>query len=210
VYLYSARFADFHLQIELDAEPCFGKYSAAMRRSVASSLGRAAILAAMCGAASIPAFAQQVTQPTHGVAEARDHEIVLELGAAGEWSSSEGGQPGITCAFEVTPIEHWLELESGVTAARANGSTETSVDLLFKKPWPISPRFEFMAGIGPELIHATGTQHGSFWGLEIVSDFMVWPRPNVGWYVEPGYEVTFRNGAARSGLALAAGLIVGW
>jgi len=54
---------------------------------------------------------------------------------------------------------------------RKNGITETSVGLLFKKPWSISPGFEFMASIGPKVIHATGAEHGNFWGLEAVSDF---------------------------------------
>jgi hypothetical protein len=150
------------------------------------------------GAASTPAVA----------AETGDHAIVFELGAAGGWSKSEGFQPGGTVAFEVTPIERWLELESGVTAVRKNSTTETSVDLLFKKPWPISRRFEFMAGVGPEVIHAAGTEHRTFWGLEAVADFMIWPRPNVGWYVEPGYELTFRDGTHRSGLGIAVGLLI--
>jgi len=35
----------------------------------------------------------------------------------------EGFHPGATFAFEVTPIEHWLELEVGVSAIRADGGT---------------------------------------------------------------------------------------
>ena len=63
--------------------------------------------------------------------------------------------------MEVTPIEHWLELEAGVTPLFGRGSTEWDTDLLFKKPWTLSHKVEFMAGVGPEWIrtsdHGTGT-----------------------------------------------------
>jgi hypothetical protein len=139
-----------------------------------------------------------------------DHVIVYELGWAGEYSSAEGFHAkGATFAFEVTPVKDRLELECGVTAIRASGVTETSVDLLFKKPWSFSKQVEFMAGAGPEIIHATGPDAGTFWGLSAVGDFMFWPTKNVGWYLEPGYELDFRLGARRQGLAMAGGLIIG-
>jgi hypothetical protein len=139
-----------------------------------------------------------------------DHAIVYELGWAGDYSRAEGFHAkGATFAFEVTPIKDRLELECGVTAIRANGVTETSVDLLFKKPWSFSKQVEFMAGVGPEIIHATGAEAGTFWGLSAVADFMFWPKKNVGWYLEPGYEADFRSGATRQGLAMAGGLIIG-
>jgi hypothetical protein len=139
-----------------------------------------------------------------------DHAIVYEIGWAGDYAHAEGFQAkGATFAFEVTPIKDRLELEAGLTAIRANGVTETSVDLLFKKPWSFSKTVEFMAGVGPELIHATGADAGTFWGLSAVADFMFWPRKNVGWYLEPGYEADFRLGATRQGLAIAGGLILG-
>jgi hypothetical protein len=150
--------------------------------------------------------AQSVTStPTHE----GDHAIVFELGWAGDWSRAEGLHNGGTFAFEVTPIEHWLELEFGFTAIRGDGSTEMPLDVLFKKPWQFSPQFEFMIGVGPELIHATGPDHATFWGVSSVLDFMFWPTRNVGWYLEPGYEVTFRDGTRHHGLGLAAGLLIG-
>jgi len=142
--------------------------------------------------------------------EDRDHAVVLELGWAGDWSREEGLHPkGVTFAFEVTPIEHWLELEFGVSILRADSVTEFPIDVLFKKPWQISPQFEFMIGLGPELVHVTGTTPQTYWGLSSVLDFMFWPRKNVGWYLEPGYEVTFHEGAAHHGLAMAAGILIG-
>lgn len=149
------------------------------------------------------------SQPPPDVAE-NDHAIVYELGWAADWSHDERLHPkGGTFAFEVTPIEHWLELEFGVTAIRAAGSTEIPLDVLFKKPWTFSPQFEFMIGVGPELIHATGPDHATFWGLSSVLDFMFWPSKNVGWYLEPSYEATFRNSTVHHGLGMAAGLIMG-
>lgn len=138
-----------------------------------------------------------------------DHAIVFEIGAAGDWSRAEGFHPGGTFAFEVTPIERWLELEIGVTAIHGDDGTEIPIDVLFKKPWRLSPTFEFMIGVDPELIHATGPNNDTFWGLSAVLDFMFWPRKNVGWCVEPGYELTFRDGAKHHGLAIAAGLLIG-
>jgi hypothetical protein len=138
-----------------------------------------------------------------------DHALVLELGAAGDWSHAEGFHPGGTFAFEITPIENWLELEIGFTAIRADASTEMPIDVLFKKPWRFSPQFEFMIGVGPEIVHATGTERTTFWGLSSVLDFMFWPRRNLGWYVEPGYEMTFRGGMKHQGVGIAAGLLIG-
>jgi hypothetical protein len=138
-----------------------------------------------------------------------DHAVVFEIGAAGDWSRSEGAHPGTTFAFEVTPIEQWLELEIGVTAIHGDDGTEVPVDVLFKKPWRISSTFEFMIGIGPEIIRATGQHPETFWGVSSVADFMFWPRRNIGWYVEPGYELTFRDGQKHHGLGIAAGLLIG-
>src|SRR5579862_826851 len=80
---------------------------------------------------------------------------VVELGAAAGWNVVSGGSNvAPTVAVEVTPIEKWLELEAGVTPIFSRHSTEWDVDLLFKKPWTLSKKVEFMAGVGPEWIHA--------------------------------------------------------
>jgi hypothetical protein len=133
-----------------------------------------------------------------------DHRATLEIGAAtergiGTSSSSVGG----TVAVEFTPIEHWLEMETGITALQH----ELSVDLLFKKPWRLSATSEFMAGIGPELSHRSGG--GTSLATEIVADWMFWPTKNVGWYLEPSYSVTAISGGERN-LGMAAGLLIGF
>ena len=76
---------------------------------------------------------------------------ILEIGGAGSWSIKDGGKSfGADLAAEVTPIEKWLEIEAGVTPLHASRSTEWDNDVLFKKPWEISKKLEFMCGIGPE------------------------------------------------------------
>ncbi len=137
-----------------------------------------------------------------------DHAVVFELGWEGDWSNGEVWRHGGTLAMEVTPIEHWLELEFGVSVLRATSGAEIPIDLLFKKPWRISHRVEFMAGVGPELVYST-VDHDALWGLSVVADLMVWPSKSVGWYLEPGWERTFQHSTHQDGLAVAAGLIIG-
>jgi hypothetical protein len=127
-----------------------------------------------------------------------DKEIaVVEVGAAASQSLTGGGSSfGPDLAVEVTPVENWLELEAGVSPLFARHSTEWDVDLLFKKPWTLSKNVEFMAGIGPEWVHARkySVTSNSFAG-EAVGDFMFWPsagKHRFGWYLEPGYEVRLR------------------
>ena len=121
------------------------------------------------------------------IAWAGDLEPIAELGAAPSWDLSGGASIGPTVAVEVTPIEHWLELEAGVTPSFSHHSTEWGTDLLFKKPWTLSKKVEFMAGIGPEWIHEKGA---NLLAGEAALDFMFWPtrKRRFGWYVEPGYE----------------------
>jgi hypothetical protein len=137
------------------------------------------------------------------------HALVLELGPAGDWSPSEGLHLGGTFALEVTPLEHWLELECGLTVLHADGGAELTFDVLFKRPWRVSSQIEFMVGVGPQIVRRAGPRGATFGGLAAVADLMVWPRKNVGWYVEPGYEVTFRRGDRQSALGIAAGLLIG-
>jgi hypothetical protein len=146
-----------------------------------------------------------------GQSEEKDPVAVVEVGGAVNWSITEGGSSfGPTVAVEVTPIEKWLELEFGVTPLFTHHSTEWDTDLLFKKPWTISKKVEFMAGIGPEWVHTTkyGATTDSASG-EAVLDFMFWPSKNhrFGWYIEPGYEHNFGRGHEQS-LGINGGLLI--
>jgi hypothetical protein len=74
----------------------------------------------------------------------REHALVLKMGPAGEWPSHERANFGGTFAVEKSVIENWLEIEAGVTMLGTTGHTELSGDIIFKKPFRISPTFEFM------------------------------------------------------------------
>ena len=136
---------------------------------------------------------------------------IVELGgAAGCNLKSRDSSFGPDFAVEVTPIENWLELEAGTTPLFSRRSTEWDTDLLFKKPWTLSKKVEFMAGFGPEWVYTRkyGTTTNSL-AAEIVLDFMFWPSRNhrFGWYLEPGYEYNFARGHEQS-VGLSGGLLI--
>jgi hypothetical protein len=142
----------------------------------------------------------------------KEHEVaVIELGsAAGHGLKGGGTSFGGDLAIEVTPIENWLELEAGVTPLFGRHSREWDADLLFKKPWDLSPKVEFMAGAGPEWIHTneSGAIRNSP-AVEAVLDFMFWPsrKHRFGWFVEPGYDHSFGPGHEQS-IGISAGLLI--
>ena len=142
-------------------------------------------------------------------ASGEDHRATIEIGAAGDRGVTESSSSaGATIAVEFTPIENWLEIETGVTALRASGRNELSADLLFKKPWRLSATSEFMVGLGPELSHRSGAGKTASLATEIVADWMFWPAKNVGWYLEPSYSFTAVSGGERN-VGIAAGLLIG-
>jgi hypothetical protein len=111
---------------------------------------------------------------------------------------------------EVTPIENRLELEMGVTPGFRRHSTEWDTDLLFKKPWTLSKKVEFMFGVGPEWVHsrAYGVTTNSLAG-EAALDFMFWPsaKHRFGWYLEPACDYNFGRGHERS-VGISGGLLI--
>jgi hypothetical protein len=151
--------------------------------------------------------------PAHAFAQDVNGEAVavVELGAAPIRNLKDHASSfGPTVAVEVTPIEKWLELEAGVTPSFGRRSTEWATDVLFKKPWSLSSRIEFMVGIGPEWIHTRESRmtKNSVAG-EAVLDFMFWPgrKHRFGWFLEPGYEYNFGPGHERS-IGMSAGLLI--
>jgi len=141
----------------------------------------------------------------------KEPAAVLELGAAGSWSMKDSSASfGPNVSVEVTPVRNWLELEAGVTPAFGRHSTEWDTDLLFKKPWDLSPKVEFMAGIGPEWIRTrAGRITSNAIACEAVLDFMFWPSRShrFGWYLEPDYDYSFGAGHERSA-GISAGLLI--
>ncbi len=147
------------------------------------------------------------------LAQSVDEEpaAVVELGGAAGWGLKDGSSSyGPSFAVEVTPIENWLELEMGTTPLFRRHSTEWSTDLLFKKPWTLSKKLEFMFGVGPEWIYARDSgKTANALGGEIVLDFMFWPSTThkFGWYLEPGYDYSFGPGHERSA-SITGGLLI--
>ena len=160
-------------------------------------------------------FVALLLRCTSAFAQAPEKEpkeiAVVELGGAAERSLTESNSSfGPTAAVEFTPIEHWLEIEVGVTPVFRRHSTEWSVDLLFKKPWTISSKFEFMLGVGPEWIHSNeqGNKVNAA-GIEVAPDFMFWPskKHRFGWYLEPSYDYKFGPSHEHS-LSISGGLLI--
>lgn len=141
-----------------------------------------------------------------------DPRVILEVGAASSWTTSGGAATfAPSLAAETTPIENWLELEAGLTPVYTSNSHEWDADFLFKKPWTLTPKAEFMIGVGPGWSHLTknGKTSDVFSG-EVAGDFMFWPtgRHHFGWFLEPAYEYNFAAGHQKS-IALTAGLLIG-
>lgn len=143
--------------------------------------------------------------------EEKDPAAILEIGAATSWNVT-GGAATFAPSFgvETTPIENWLELEAGVSSFFTRSSTEWDTDLLFKKPWTISRKAEFMLGVGPEWVcmKQNGKTINSVAG-EIAGDFMFWPahRHRFGWFLEPAYDYSFARGHQQS-MGIGAGLLI--
>ena len=142
----------------------------------------------------------------------KDPLAILELGAATSWNFSGGAAAfAPNLAAEITPIENWLELEAGVSPFYTRTSTEWDTDLLFKKPWTLSRKAEFMLGIGPEWVHLrqNGKSSDSIAG-EVAGDFMFWPngKHRFGWFLEPAYDYNFARGHQQS-IGMSGGLLIG-
>jgi len=150
-------------------------------------------------------------QPDDPDQEEKEPVAIVEVGGAPAWNITGGGFSfSPTVAVEVTPIENWLELEAGVTPIFSRHSTEWDTDLLFKKPWTLSKKVEFMFGVGPEWINTRkfGITTNAV-GAEVALDFMFWPtiKHRFGWYLEPGYDYSFGRGHEQS-IGLSGGLLI--
>jgi hypothetical protein len=152
--------------------------------------------------------------PSHNQVDTADRDpiAIVEVGAATSWNFSGGAASfAPNLAAEITPIENWLELEAGVSPFYTRRSTEWDTDLLFKKPWTISRKAEFMLGVGPEWVHLhqNGKTSNSLAG-ELAGDFMFWPtgKHRFGWYLEPAYDFSFAVVHPQS-IGMSAGLLIG-
>jgi hypothetical protein len=164
-----------------------------------------AILAAAATCLALARAANTAHAQNDGAKDDQD----LEIGTAGEWPFSDRPNFGGTFAIETTPIENWLELEFGLTTLATAGRTEMSGDLLFKKPFKLSPTVEFMIGAGPSISKTlNGPDQTISVSPEVALDFMFWPTKNIGWFVEPTWSVNPRNG--QQSAAVNVGILVGF
>ena len=156
------------------------------------------------------AVAAAVLLPTHNVqAEDKEPRAVVEIGAAGEWSrpgwlASVGPKLGV----EFGVIKDWLEIEISGSSLFRRRQTEYGTELIFKKPFTLSDKVEFMIGVGPAYSYTTG--EGSKVAAEFGLDFMFWPtgEKKLGWFIEPSYSYSFSKGHERS-IGVSVGLLVG-
>jgi hypothetical protein len=164
----------------------------------------------------LPAHGQASSKASYGhlqeASQDKDPIAILELGTATSWNLSGGAATfAPSFAAEVTPIENWLELEAGVSPFYTRYSTEWDTDLLFKKPWTLSRKAEFMLGVGPQWVHLrqNGKVTNSIAG-EVAGDFMFWPtgKHRFGWFLEPAYDYSFASGHQQS-IGMSAGLLIG-
>lgn len=155
---------------------------------------------------------RQSSTPAETTADDDSNKAILELGAATSWNVTGGAATfAPNFAAEITPIENWLELEAGVSPFYTRRGQEWDTDLLFKKPWTLSRKAEFMLGIGPEWVHLKqdGRWSNALAG-EIAADFMFWPtgKHRFGWFLEPAYDYTLARGHQKS-LGMSFGLLIG-
>jgi hypothetical protein len=139
-------------------------------------------------------------------AEDKEPTAIIELGPAIGWGLPGASSYGPSLAVEFTPIKDWLEIEAGGGPMFHGGRTEWDTDILFKKPFTLSDKLEFMVGIGPQW---TFSREGMQTGTEFALDFMFWPTADrgYGWFLEPAYSYSFGSGHEQS-LGATVGLLI--
>jgi hypothetical protein len=158
-----------------------------------------------------PAFALTFAAPLRAENDPAEHTIVLGAGGAGEVELKGGAfHAGVNVMVEWEAIENSLELELDVSVLSADGGVDVPIGLLAKKPFRLAPWVELTIGIGPEVVQVSNpTTKATFFGGQLALDLMLWPTKRVGFWVEPSYDVVFRDGLSH-GLGTTAGVLLGW
>jgi hypothetical protein len=142
-------------------------------------------------------------------AEDKEPAAIIEIGGAAEWDLPNGASSiGPTASVEFTPIKDWLEIEAGVSMLHGHGQNEWGTDLIFKKPFTLSDKVEFMIGAGPEWTYTTGGE-GAKISAEVAAEFMIWPTKDrkFGWFIEPTFSYALTSDHQKS-VGLGAGLTI--
>ena len=181
-------------------------------RCYAFTLAGACLFLSLCLPVRGQSSSKTSSVSTQETGQDKDPIAILEVGAATSWNFSGGAATfAPNLAAEITPIENWLEIEAGVSPFYTRNSKEWDTDLLFKKPWTLSRKTEFMLGVGPEWVHLkqNGKASNSIAG-EVAGDFMFWPKSKhrFGWYLEPAYDYSFGRGHQQS-MGMSGGLLIG-
>lgn len=140
-----------------------------------------------------------------------EHTIIVGVGGATELELADGSlHPGANLMIEWDAIENWLEFELEASMLFADHGREIPIGLTIKKPFHLARWAEFMVGVGPEFVYVpTRTTQGTFFGAQAVLDFMFWPTERFGLWIEPSYDLIFRDGLSH-GLGSTGGLLIGW
>ncbi len=136
--------------------------------------------------------------------EAAEHRgLVLEVAPAAEWGLGGDGKTsfGPSFALAVTPIEHQLEVEFGLTPLFDRGRADWEGEIVFKKPFELTKNLELLVGIGPQW-----TAPSNSFGAVAKLDLVYWKTSQVGLFVEPSYSYAFNVGHEQN-FTLKAGFL---
>jgi hypothetical protein len=138
-----------------------------------------------------------------------DHSVVWMLGGAIDQNVSESRTNlGPTVSAEFNVIDDWLEVEVGTQFLTTKSPHELGGQVIFKKPFQLSPDVEFMVGAGPTIDRPTSGYQGNQYGVALAMDLMVWTTKDLGWFVSPEYNYGVGISKDRS-IGLSVGLIFG-
>lgn len=163
----------------------------------------------ICGSRYLIGVLGLIVSSPEVLAEEKEPFAVIELGAGWERSIQDGTySAGPSASVEFPVIKDWLEIETGISPLFRPGQTEWQADLLFKKPFTINDKVEFMIGAGPQLSYATAGGGTKIAG-EIAAEWMIWPTKDrkFGWFVEPTYSYSFSRGHEQA-FGMNAGLTI--
>jgi hypothetical protein len=142
-------------------------------------------------------------------AEEKEPALVFEMGGGGEFGFRGGTSYGPEIGLEYTIIKRWLEVETSVNPLFRRGQAEIGTDFIFKKPFQITDRLEFLIGAGPEWIHRTNKEPDSVAGVAITElVYEILPERHVAVFVQPAYSYDFGKGHEQA-ISVTAGLHIG-
>jgi hypothetical protein len=183
--------------------------------AMATTKRRVAVRLSLLAMALISVCARRAAAETEGQRKDDEqhieHTIVVGVGGAAELELADGAlHPGANVMVEWDAVEDWLEFEVEASVLSADHGTETPIGLAIKKPFHLARWAEVMVGVGPEVVYVSNpTTKGTFFGGQMVLDFMFWPTQRFGVWVEPSYDVIARNGVSH-GIGSTGGFLVGW